>query len=141
MAAFSPLSMETPAHRYAGFWVRVVAAIIDSLIIGIAGYLVGMILGGQGESQVPGILSMILAWLYGAYQESSPTQATIGKRIMGIMVTDMHGHRLSFLHATGRHFAKYISAVILGIGYLMAAFTPKKQGLHDMIAGTLVVYR
>ena len=133
-----PSHMNTPT-RYAGFWTRVVAAIIDAIIIGIAGSLVGMLFGGPENSQLPGLLSMVIAWLYGAYQESSKTQATIGKRIMGLVVTDMQGKRLTFLNATGRHFAKYISAIILCIGYLMVAFTPKKQGLHDMIAGTLVV--
>ena len=49
------------------------------------------------------------------------------------------GQRLSFLHATGRYFAKFISAIILGIGFLMIAFTDRKRGLHDMIAGTLVI--
>ena len=61
---------------------------------------------------------------------------------MSIYITDMHGQRLSFLHATGRFFAKIITGLIpLGIGYIMAGFTERKQALHDMIAGTLVVRR
>ncbi len=71
--------------------------------------------------------------------ESSEKQATLGKMAVGIKVIDMHGKRISFLHATGRNFAKIISVAICMIGYLMIIFTEKKQGLHDMIAGTLVV--
>jgi uncharacterized RDD family membrane protein YckC len=87
-------------------------------------------------------ISLVLTWLYHAYFESSDWQATPGKRVMSIYVTDMNGQRLSFLHATGRFFAKIITGLIpLGIGYIMAGFTERKQALHDMIAGTLVVRR
>jgi uncharacterized RDD family membrane protein YckC len=58
---------------------------------------------------------------------------------LGLKVIDLYGNRISFARATGRHFAKYISGVILGIGYIMAGFTERKQALHDMIAGTLVI--
>ena len=72
---------------------------------------------------------------------SSEWQATVGKRALGMVVTGVDGSRISFARATGRHFAKYISAIILFIGFIMAAFTAKKQALHDMIAATLVVNR
>jgi uncharacterized RDD family membrane protein YckC len=72
---------------------------------------------------------------------SSEWQATVGKRVMSIVVTDLHGGRISFGRATGRHFAKYLSAFLLGIGFIMAAFTSKKQALHDIIAETVVVKR
>ena len=72
---------------------------------------------------------------------SSEKQATVGKMVLGIVVTDINGGPISFARATGRHFAKWLSALILGIGFLMAAFTEKKQALHDMIADTLVVNR
>lgn len=58
---------------------------------------------------------------------------------MGIVVTDLNGNRLTFEKATGRYFAKYLSTMTLGFGYLMAVFTEKKQALHDLVAGTLVV--
>ena len=61
--------------------------------------------------------------------------------MLGLVVTDLKGERISFMRATGRHFAKYISAFLLGIGFIMAAFTAKKQALHDMIADTLVVVK
>ena len=73
--------------------------------------------------------------------ESSSLQATLGKMIFGMKVTDLNGNRISFARATGRHFAKYLSSMILFIGYIMAGFTERKQALHDMIAGTLVIRR
>ena len=81
-----------------------------------------------------------LYWLYFAGMESSERQATFGKAAMSLRVTDLEGRRLTFGHATGRFFAKIITGMIpLGIGYFMAGFTEKKQALHDMIAGTLVL--
>jgi uncharacterized RDD family membrane protein YckC len=70
--------------------------------------------------------------------ESSSYQATLGKMIFGMKVTDLYGNRISFARATGRHFAKILSGMILGIGFIMVAFTERKQGLHDLLAGTLV---
>ena len=87
------------------------------------------------------LITSILTWFYYAGMESSSRQATIGKSIMGIYVTDLDGQRISFLRATGRYFAKILSALILMIGFIMAAFTARKQALHDMIAGTLVYSR
>ena len=71
--------------------------------------------------------------------DSSSIQGTVGKMAIGIIVTDMDGQRITFARATGRHFAKIISGIILGIGYIMAGFTVRKQGLHDIIAKTLVL--
>ncbi len=71
--------------------------------------------------------------------ESSPNQATLGKMALSLKVTDMNGERVTFGRATGRHFGKYVSAIILLIGFMMAGWTAKKQALHDMMAGTLVV--
>jgi len=58
--------------------------------------------------------------------------------IFGMKVTDLNGNRISFARATGRHFAKWLSTLILWIGFIMVGFTDRKQGLHDMLAGTLV---
>lgn len=80
-------------------------------------------------------------WIYESWMLSSEWQATVGKRVLGMVVTGLDGSRISFARATGRHFAKYISTLILFIGFIMAAFTAKKQALHDMIAETLVVNR
>lgn len=83
------------------------------------------------------MLSIVIGWLYEAFQASSSYQATLGKRACGIKVTDEEGRQISFGRATGRHFAKIISGLIL-IG-VMAAFTQKKQALHDVMEGTAVV--
>jgi uncharacterized RDD family membrane protein YckC len=81
----------------------------------------------------------VVSWLYSALMERSSKQATLGKMALGIRVTDLDGNRIGFGKATGRYFAKILSALILGIGFLMVAFTQRKQGLHDMLAGTLVM--
>jgi uncharacterized RDD family membrane protein YckC len=87
------------------------------------------------------LLIVAFVWLYFALAESSPLRATPGKFVIGLKVTTREGRRVSFLRATLRHFAKILSVLPLGFGYLLIAFTPKKQGLHDMIAGCLVVRR
>ena len=84
------------------------------------------------------MLTIGASWLYEAFMLSSSYQATLGKMIFGMKVTDLYGNRVSFARATGRHFAKWLSGMILFIGYIMAGFTERKQGLHDMLAGTLV---
>lgn len=81
----------------------------------------------------------IVQWIYFAMMESSTKQATLGKMALRITVADEEGNRISFLKASVRYFAKYISAFLLMIGYLLALFTPKKQTLHDLIAKTFVV--
>jgi len=80
-------------------------------------------------------------WLYFALMESSSWQATLGKKALNLQVTDLEGRRISFGRATGRFFGKIISGAILYIGYIMAGFTERKQALHDMIAGCLVLRR
>jgi uncharacterized RDD family membrane protein YckC len=141
-----------PAVQYAGFWRRLGAAIIDGLIVGavtLVIYLV-LIVGGISTGGIVGFfigyfiayaLAIILGWLYYALMESSSKQATLGKMALGIIVTDSQGQRVSFGRATGRHFGKIISGIILYIGYIMIAFTAKKQGLHDIIADCLVVMK
>jgi len=81
----------------------------------------------------------MLNWLYRGIMESSSKQATIGKMLLKIKVTDLAGNRISFLRATSRHFSKVISTLIFSIGFIMAAFAAKKQALHDKMAGCLVV--
>ena len=78
-------------------------------------------------------------WLYVAGLESSPSQATVGKRWMGIKVTDAHGERMSFLRATGRYAAKYLSALPCFLGFMMALFSSRGMALHDRLADTRVV--
>lgn len=135
---------------YAGFWRRLVAFIIDAVILNIVFYIIAAIFGvpygmaGQSARTVGffsgfNLVTIIITWLYYSFMESSEKQATLGKMALSIKVTDMTGNRVSFGRATGRHFAKIISAIILLIGFIMAGFTEKKQALHDMIAQCLVV--
>jgi uncharacterized RDD family membrane protein YckC len=84
--------------------------------------------------------SVLAGWLYYAYFESSEWQGTVGKKVMNLMVTDLEGNRLTFGRASGRYFARYITKLIpLGIGFILAGITEKKQALHDMIASCLVL--
>jgi uncharacterized RDD family membrane protein YckC len=123
--------------QYAGFWKRFVAIFIDGILIGI---VTGLLTAAMDDNTAR-LITSLLTWFYYAGMESSSRQATIGKSIMGIYVTDFDGQRISFLRATGRYFAKILSALILMIGFIMAAFTARKQALHDIIAGTLVYSR
>lgn len=125
------------AINYAGFWDRFAASFID-YIISIPGYFVIVFMFGES---IGFIFGNILVWIYFALMESSYTQGTIGKMFLGIKVTDLNGHRIDFGRATGRYFGKFISSIILFIGFIMAAFTQKKQGLHDILADCLVVNR
>ena len=134
-----PPPVYQPAYqppRFAGFWIRVLAYIIDSLVIAIP---VGGLLWAVGVGDTAGNgVGLIVGWLYAAVMESSEWQATVGKRVLGLWVTDEEGRRISFGRATIRHFSKIVSAIILCIGFLMVAFTDRKQGLHDKMASTLV---
>jgi len=116
--------------------------VIAMLMLGVTPKSIGgaeNILGVGIVLFVSRILMIVIGWLYYALMESSVRQATLGKMALGLMVTDLNGQKISFDRATGRHFAKIISALILFIGFLMAGFTRRKQALHDMIAGCLVI--
>lgn len=134
--------------RYAGFWIRAAGFLIDVLIAGaITGIISRILFGNYYPADNPsadpaqGGVSLLVNWIYFAWQESSAKQATIGKQAVGIKVCTENGERLSFANATGRYFAKILSTIILFIGFIMVAFDEKKQGLHDKLAKTLVVYR
>lgn len=143
---------------FAGFWIRVAAYLIDiiilvvvmSIIQGITGINMGMSYSAQineaittggstGASPIGQLIGLIIGIAYFAGLESSEWQATVGKKALGLVVTDTGGNRINFLRALGRYFAKILSGIILLIGYIMVAFTQKKQGLHDMLASTLVI--
>lgn len=160
--AYGPPPMAVPASTYAGFWRRLAAFLLDTLIGGAAWsalvsaitlVVLGVLLGTGStlenySSSVPGWLSwtfygvgLAMTWLYYTLLEASRWQATIGKRALHIQVTDGAGARLTWLRANGRYWAKLLSFLILGIGFLMILFTERRQGLHDLIAGTLVSRR
>ena len=149
----------TTEMKYAGFWVRVIAAIVDEIIVligaGIIGFFIGVALAASmaitstsTQSEIPTVIGglalvnisiSVSRWLYFTVSESSSWQATLGKKMFGLKVTDVEGNKIGFGKANGRYWSKIISAIILLIGYIMVAFTKKKQGLHDIIAGTLVI--
>lgn len=128
---------------YAGFWKRFFALIVDVIIIVIPSAFISVpLISGapQGDAgALANVIVFIVGWMYYASMESSNKQATLGKMLLGIKVTDKDGERIGFRKATGRHFGKIISGAILWIGYIMAAFTEKKQALHDKMAGCLVI--
>lgn len=146
-----------PRVVYAGFWLRAIAFLIDYILFGTFvtfAILVPMLRHAgiafddprllQITTQSRQILAINLAaamagWLYWALMESSPWQATLGKRILGLRVTNLNGGRISFARASGRHFGKALSSLIFLFGFVMAGLTERKQALHDLIAGCLVV--
>ena len=98
---------------------------------------------GESVAEVDRFQPILVAsfCLYFALQESSPAQATIGKRLFGLVVTDLQGRRIGFLRAAVRNLSKYLSGWLLFLGFVMAAFTQRRQALHDLIAQCLVVRR
>ena len=133
---------------YAGFWVRFGAVIIDTLIVYVIAFVVGgaagAVLGLTGSKDAAGggamIAGIVGAFLYFALMESGERGATLGKRAFHLRVVKAEDHeRISFGRAAGRYFARFISMIVLYIGYLMQPFTRRRQALHDIICGTAVV--
>ena len=135
--------------RYAGFWIRFWAMMVDVLIFMPLWIVLAVFekVADKAESVqaaftfalILAIAGLVIQWLYFAFFESGGWQATPGKRLMGLHVSDLSGNRISFGRASGRFFSKFISSIIFCIGYIMAGLTDKKQGLHDKIADTLVL--
>jgi uncharacterized RDD family membrane protein YckC len=154
---------DADAPRYAGFWRRVFAALVDGLLLALAwtvasaffelaaaGWLAGREFAPDGHDLL-GALSVISAGrsalgtvmflLYFALPEVTPFGATLGKRLLGMRVTKLDGTRVGIFRSIARNLLKGLSAVLLMIGFAMAGFTKRKQALHDMLTGTLVVRR
>lgn len=141
--------------KFAGFWFRALAAIIDGVLCQAATFVIilplaialgALMAGTSSPSDIEAaglslgyVFGIFIQWLWFTIAESSKWQASIGKKVVGLKVTDENGERISFGKANGRYWSKILSALILCIGFAMIAFTKKKQGLHDKIAGTLVV--
>lgn len=148
-SGYLPTHIEAP-DLYAGFWRRVVSYFIDGLILFVPLVILIVLLvaavsgsaGAQsGSSALVWPLALLGAWLYFALFERSHLQATPGKLALGLRVTNAEGERIGFGRATGRYFGKLLSGAILDIGYMMAGWTARKQSLHDLMAGCLVVRR
>ncbi len=144
------------AAVYAGFWIRAAAYILDSLLIAfVALLLIFVPLVERGaipmdvswnwfatinrQTTAIRLLIFMISWLYFASFQSSRWQATPGKRLFRLIVTDLQGRRISFARASGRYLGKLVFGVILTVGFLFAAFMPKKQTVHDLLASTLVL--
>lgn len=133
---------------YSGFWKRFAAFLIDAVIVSLVvlilsagmGFSVGLGgVGGPGASLLGILIAVAAPWLYWAGMESSKHQATIGKMALGMAVTDNVNGRMSFMRASARYYGKYLSSMTLLVGFIMAGFTQRKQALHDMLAGSVVV--
>lgn len=157
-----PVVMNTA--RYGGFWIRLVAVIIDYIILGFVQFVViapiltamglvsldtpvvanpedgaAMVAAIMGMMGVAQGISLVVGFLYFTLMESSKNGATVGKMALGLKVVDAEGNTLSFGKAALRYVGRIVSMMIFLIGYIMAAFTSRKQALHDMIAGTYVI--
>ena len=152
-----------PTSRYGGFWIRLLAHLIDHVILGaIAAPLFFIlvlpamlrVINEAERNREPSpelivaivssvfvyiILAFVGQWLYEALLTSSSWQGTVGKRVLQLKVTDELGNRIGFGRATGRFFAKILSSMFFCIGFIMVGLTDRKRGLHDMLAGTLVM--
>jgi uncharacterized RDD family membrane protein YckC len=138
--------------EYAGFLARFAAAVIDGLIV--LTIVIGLMIAfvcwiGLDTANGNGlivrafydVLFILISWIYCAALESGPWQATIGKRVLGMKVTDLDGNQISFVRASGRHFGKIASQLILLMGYVMMLFSPNGQCLHDRLSGCLVMQK
>ncbi|MDD5458235.1 MAG: RDD family protein [Phycisphaerae bacterium] len=131
---------------YAGFWKRVAATVIDSFILAPAAmallYAFDIPLKTANFLDIPlkvQIAAFFVETIYNALLEFSPLQGSIGKIVLRIKVTDIYGDRIGLERAFIRNLSKIVSRIIFFVGYLMIAFTPRKQGLHDMIANCAVI--
>ena len=134
--------------NYAGFWFRFGATFIDGILLFIINTIIAFIFQLQIIHQIAEVgpfvifrhpLFIITSWLYFAVFESSSYQATPGKLAVNIKLINLQGNKISFLTATGRHWGKWISLLIVYIGFIMVGFTKRKQGLHDQMANCLVI--
>ena len=118
---------------YAGFWQRFLAGIIDLIILIVIEIILIFI------PIIGWILSLFVTWLYFAIQHSSTKQAKFGMRALDIKITDENHDKIGFWRATGNFYLTVISALIIFIGFLMIAFTSRKQGFHNLISRTLCI--
>lgn len=146
----APEHFQPPVDQpnYAGLISRIVAIFIDFVIsysVIIPGMMIGLhVLRDDAGRVSPLIFGLqfaivVFVWLYFALQESSTAMATVGKRVMGLRVVTVSGQRISFLRATARTLSKVISYAACCLGFLMQPFTNRRQALHDILTGTIVV--
>ena len=161
--AAAPPVAYAPPSIYGGFWIRLLAHLIDHVILGAIAAPMFFIIAlptivrvaheaERNQEPSPEMIMAILSsvflyaaiafigqWLYEALLTSSSWQGTIGKRVLRLKVVDEAGNRIGFGRATGRFFAKILSSMFFCIGFIMVGFTERKRGLHDMLAGAVVM--
>jgi uncharacterized RDD family membrane protein YckC len=144
--AIPAVDRDANVQAYAGFWLRLAAYLIDFIVL----FLIQMVLAAAVILIDPGDLRAFLnvapvgwalTWAYFAVLESSPLQGTVGKHALGLYVTDVYGDPIGPGRASARYWLKLLSSLLLMAGWIMAAFTPRKQALHDLMASTLVLRR
>ena len=142
--------------EYAGFWRRLVAFVIDLVILAFGSFALALLLVplllafpeqstaflGSGFAQPAAVLvALLLGWAYFAGFECSASHATMGKLVLEIAVTDLQGEGIGFGRASLRYLAKLVSILSLGLGFLLMLWGERRQALHDRIAGTAVVVK
>jgi uncharacterized RDD family membrane protein YckC len=144
----------------AGFWRRLAAALIDTAILTVellvlsfvVLVVVAIVQASASETAnvelaagptliVIVVLQTMVSWLYSAALESTGWRATVGKRVVGLKVTDLQGRPISFARASARYAAKALVVLTVYLGFLMIALPGRRQGVHDIVAGTLVLRR
>ena len=119
---------------YAGFWIRFAAYIIDAIILFIVGVVLAIAAGGTTGAVLQIVVGIVYTVGFWTAQGATP-----GKMAVGIEITTVDGEPIDFGRALLRYIGYLASAIILLIGFLMIAFTGQKRGLHDYIAGTVVI--
>lgn len=133
---------EASGTQYGGFWIRFLAFLADSAIVFLVSALLvaGAAMALGLEVLAPVILAVwALGYLYWPVMHASARQATFGKAMLGLKVARLDGSRISILRSLGRELAKILSSAVFMVGYIMAAFTGRKQALHDLVASTYVI--
>jgi uncharacterized RDD family membrane protein YckC len=134
MAAETAIGIGVADAPKGGFWIRVLAAIIDGILLGIAGGILRGIFGdgaGGGLSTLVSIVYLIYFW--------TTTGQTIGHRVLNLRVVKSDGSKLSVTDGIIRYVGEIISAIPLGLGFMWAGWDSKKQGWHDKMAHTYVI--
>jgi len=141
--------------RYGGFWIRFGARLIDGIILGLAQASIALLFFGTfGAEFMPSVLRSASIGLRVGFQVISYgiaivyeamflhyRGATPGKMALGLKVVRSNGDSLGWGVSFGRYFMHIVSALILGIGYIMAAFDDEKRALHDRVCDTRVIYK
>jgi len=133
---------------YGGFWRRFAGVTLDSLVmffpLATLRVLMGLDMMGEWKPDstvwwIASWIEVLLSWLYGALMISGTARGTLGMQVMDLHVTRLHGERVSFGRATARYMAQFLTVLTLGVGFLMQVFTHRRQTLHDLVSGTVVV--